>query len=238
MVDVGLGMGFAVLGVSFVILAWLVLRQSINRIKTTFGLGVIAFAISAFVCSLSFFGILSADFGLLGNSMMLWGPIGLLFAGKFILFGVDDWRSSNSITFLVIYVVITAIFLASFLSVALEDALIVSSSIVAFVLLYAAYEYFRVTKITDQDTTNKILFLLAGITLSVIGLAITIMSVSKDITLLTKDTQIYGGVLINFGILLAGVAFTGIPAKIRIGSVSKDSLLEESLLEDKSLQTA
>jgi hypothetical protein len=93
MLDVVLGATFGGIGFLFLILAFLVFRQGKNEINLTFILGVSAFAIGAFICSLSFFELIQSEFGLVGNTVMLWGPVGILFSAKFILYGIDDRKS-------------------------------------------------------------------------------------------------------------------------------------------------
>ncbi|MFW9856347.1 MAG: hypothetical protein ACFFFG_14940 [Candidatus Thorarchaeota archaeon] len=221
-VDILMGSFFGILGIAFTLLTLLILRSNRNQINLTFGFSTILFGVSSFICMLAFYGFQAEALGFIGNIIMIWAPTAIFFAGKLILDGRDGaYRSPLAIVVFGAYLLFTIAYALLYFSASfqLSRSVLVGALIVSVALVLSAYVFGQIYQVSadSPDVRNKILFLILGLVIGFIGIISAFLSTNDILVPMTFASV--SGLVINIGILLAGLAFTNIPLKIR-GSLS------------------
>ena len=213
---------FGLIGILFIILAFLLLRKGINEINFFFILGVIALAISSFICMLAFGGFMPNDLkdgaGIFGNILMFWAPVFFFISGMIILYGSTVLKTFKSLPSYVVfgltglYLIITLIYVLG--GFELSRALVAGASVLVFGLLVNIIIYYLVYKEIPEQR-NNLTFLLLGMIVSVVAVVIQVASnPTQGLFILPMEFDAIPGFMINAGILIFTLAFTSIPREL------------------------
>lgn len=236
-----IGIFFGLLGILFLIMTYFVLRNGMTEINIVFSVSTLLFALGSFLCSMDFSNraIFNPPLNLpsfipdIGTLAYLWAPLGILFAGKFILHGIRSWKEITSLGILGLFILITIIYIVSIAQPILINATgptrgtWFGTIVISFALLIALFEYFQIYTIAS-DLRLQISYLLGGIMLGILGLFAVLFS-SGNVNVLPQEFQPEFALLINVGVLLAAFSFTNIPQHLRINLGLKSGQIKTSL---------
>jgi hypothetical protein len=212
---------FGLIGVLFVALAYLLINRGVNEINLSFILGVVALAVSSFICMFAFGGFTPEDLkgglGAIGNIMMFWAPVFFFVSGLLILFGTHILRTISSTAsyllygIIVIYLLITVIFISG--NFTLDRGLLAGATVVAFGLIINIIVYSMVYREIPEQR-NNLAFLLIGMGISLIAVIVQVINNEGSMAILPMEFEAIPGFMINLGILIFTLSFTTIPARV------------------------
>lgn len=217
--DIQAAIIFGSLFVLFSFTTILVLRHSINRINFYFGFATAGFAFASLLCALAFAEItFNIDIKLLGDIgviIYLWSPLGIYLSAITIRYGVTAYRQPLSLILIGLLSLVTLVFIGTTIFPEPPNRQIwFGTIIISVIFLVTAYEYYRLL-VEIPELKNQFLFLLSGLIIGFFGLLIALATSRFDPQVLPMEFEAIAGATINIGVLLASIAFTNIPNKIR-----------------------
>ncbi len=198
-----------ILSVLFVVVTYLVLRKSRTNVNVSFAIGSFLFGLGTFLAGLGYYDPSYQYLWTYATVGITLGPCGYFIAGKLIVDGDKTFRSAETYILLLIALVSTIGILYTYPRYSVNDSTKIWDTVLVIILLFCSYEYYKVYNIVPE-LQKKILFLLLGLILAIIGLVINlfVLYITNEGTLLRTTVPVIGQILV-------ALSFTSIPAGFR-----------------------
>lgn len=197
------------LSILFFFVTFLVLRKSRTNVNIAFAIGSMFFGIGTFLAGLGYYDSSLQYLWTFATMGITLGPSGYFIAGKLIVDGDKTFKSIE--TYIVILIEVVSVvgiyILYDFNN--LDNSTKLWDSVLVIILIFCAYEYYRVYSIVPE-LQKKLLFLLFGLVIAIIGLSVNlvILFVTNDGTLLRTTIPVLGEIMVV-------LSFTSIPDGFR-----------------------
>jgi hypothetical protein len=211
----------------FYFACFLVLKKSLNIINILFGFSLLIYGIATSIGFLGYWREELQSLWIFSPVFLIIGPLGFFLSAKVILYGEDNWLTSE-----IGFIIIIDLFLSIIGFVIYDPSqesfinVIFSDSIVILLFSLTFYEFYKIRSITTEFKT-KLDFLLGGIVITISGLAFNI-----GIILLVNESSPIRQIFPTVGMIVLTGMFRIIPEEKIVSIVEKNDSNTRNIIQD------